>query len=72
MSEFLEDDDELWSDEGIFCPQCKEKQGEPQEISGAYEDGEWETSCDSCGTEFEFSTYVSYTWTSPKIKTEDN
>ncbi len=64
---YLDYEDEIWSDEGLFCPHCKKEQGELQEISGAYEDGESETSCDSCGTEFEFSVYVSYSWTSPKI-----
>ena len=68
---YLDNEEDVWSDEGLFCPDCKVEQEDLCEVRGAYEDGESETSCDSCGVEFVFSVHVSHTWTSLK-SIEDN
>ena len=65
---YLENKHDVWSDEGLFCPVCKKKQEDLFEVSGAYEDGDSATSCDRCGTEFNFSVNVSHSWTSLKVE----
>lgn len=69
---YLDNEKDIWSDEGLFCPDCKEEQTDLQETSGAYEDGESEMYCGSCGLEFEFCVSVSYCYTSLKPEKTNN
>ena len=68
---YIENEHDVWSDEGLFCPHCKEEQSDLQEIPGAYTEDGGKTFCDSCGKEFEFSTYIEYHYTSLKELNND-
>lgn len=55
-------------EEYIRCPHC-EFRHQPSECDmyEAYQDGDHEVDCHSCGERFEFSTSVSYSFESPAV-----
>jgi hypothetical protein len=66
MKKYLDDNEDgsVWSDEGLFCPHCKEEQEDLQEVDGAYTEDGGSTFCGLCNKEFEFSTFINYHYTS--------
>ena len=64
----IEDDEELYHDLGAVCPYCgfiNKGGGENPEF---YEDGDYIYTCDYCNKKFNMNTYVSYSYTTSKIK----
>ena len=61
-------DDELYHYLGAVCPYCgfiNKGEGENPEF---YEDGDYIYTCDYCNEKFNMNTYVSYSYTTSKIK----
>jgi transcriptional regulator NrdR family protein len=54
----------------MICPYCGEKQTDLFEVTGAYEDGEHEVTCQHCGKDFELITRVEHTY-STYVKEDD-
>ena len=62
------DSGEVTHDEYIRCPKCKHQHDASDEWEARiYEDGEHDIICVKCYREFEVSTRVSYSYTSPKL-----
>jgi transposase-like protein len=55
------DDHSYTSGDEVKCPFCGAEQSDVWEI-GAYEEGDHETTCGTCDSEFTFSTHASYSY----------
>lgn len=61
---------ELIAQKSIICPYCFEAQDE-FEISGAYEEGEYEYDCQHCDKTFEFETVIGISYNIKPVERED-
>ena len=64
-------DDELEFSDDLICPYCGAEQRDLFEVSGAYEEGDHECHCGTCGGEFRFETSISYSYSMTKIRQEE-
>lgn len=64
-------DDELEFNDDLICPYCGTEQRDLFEVHGAYEEGDHECQCGTCGGEFRFHTSISYSYSMTKIRQEE-
>jgi hypothetical protein len=50
------------NDDDLLCPYCGHGQADLFEVSGAYDEGDHETTCEACEKDFRFSTTVTYSY----------
>lgn len=63
-----EDKGEVWHDDKVRCPKCRHLMGvHGSELYDLYEEGTHDTSCQSCGHDFEVTTRVSHSFMSPEL-----
>ena len=56
---------EAWSNDGIPCPYCGYVETEDLfDVDGAYTEDGGSNQCPECGEEYEFSTFITYSYTS--------
>ena len=60
---------ETWSNDGMECPYCGHV-NEPEEAMDYSEDPTTHY-CDSCGSEFTATCFISYSWTGLKVGEDD-
>jgi len=69
--EIATSNEEVTSDRVIRCPRCRRTWEPPdQEDYEVMQDGEHPVSCSECGEDFDVSTSVSFTFTSPAMRPE--
>ncbi len=69
--DLTEDMDEVTHSDYIRCPHCREQINMHDDMWEYYEEGEHNVSCHNCGKDFEISTHVKHTFTSPAIVDKD-
>ncbi|QZI93231.1 hypothetical protein SIPHO075v1_p0008 [Vibrio phage PS65A.1] len=60
---------ETWNDKGMECPYCNEVNAPDDAMD--YSEDEVTQYCGSCGEEFTSSCFVSHSWTSKTVDTDD-